>query len=114
MRKSPRADSDLPVVEIQYNVDFGGRFPSMTQSLRLSADAYDLLHGGLRFVVDPGQAGWPGWLGLAVLGALDYVTLSVPPFMSWRHEEWHRAVLGQSGIDSHDDVNDLPSTRERK
>jgi len=105
---SPQAAIDLPLVEIPYNVDFGGRFPSMAQSLRLSADAYDLLHSGLKFVVDPDQAGWQGWLGLALLGGLDYVTLSVPPFMSWRHEEWHRAVLGQYGIDSHDDVDDLP------
>jgi hypothetical protein len=99
---------ELPVADVPFNVAHGGRFPSMAQSLWITADAYELLHGGLRFALDPyGATGWNHLFAVLLLGAADLLTEALPPMLAWQHEEWHRAVMANRGIDSYDDVYKL-------
>ena len=102
---TPRVYADLPVVDLPFNADHAGRWPSMSQSLWISADAYEAMHTALRRVADPyGPPGWGRALGLVLVGGADLLTINLPPFMGWQHEEWHRAVMSNRGISSFDDI----------
>lgn len=106
--QTPRVYVDLPVLEAPFNTAHGGRWPSMGQSLWLSAGAYEVMHTALRQVADPyGPPGWGRFGGIALFAAVDFLTLSVPPFVAWQHEEWHRAVMSNRGIGSYNDVYNL-------
>jgi hypothetical protein len=99
---------ELPAADLPFNAAHGGRLPSMAQSLWITADAYELLHGGLRFALDPyGATGWNRFFAVMLLGAADFLTEALPPMLAWQHEEWHRAVMSNRGIDSYDDVYKL-------
>jgi|GEM_PF-6177385 len=92
---------EFPLLDFPYN---NGRAPSMRQSLQLSTDFYlaghnlildqiansdDIQHGQ--------QAGLWTLLGLV---AFDQAAGYLPLGNIWMHEEWHRASLGQRGINS--------------
>lgn len=94
---------ELPLLDLPYNVSHGGlRAPGMQQSLGVTAGFYDAAHGLLARVA-------PAHPRLRNVGVtiFDYFTLAVPFGDAWLHEEWHRAVLGQHGIDSRDEVWNL-------
>jgi hypothetical protein len=91
---------ELPVADIPYNVSHGGRFPSMYQSLSLTTDLYQVSH----LAFSQAKDSWPR-LSLIASGFCDLFILAyLPGGNSWLHEEWHRAVMGQYGINSFNDV----------
>jgi hypothetical protein len=103
--QTPRVYVELPLLDAPFNTAHGGRWPSMQQSLWLAADGYEVLHTALRRVADPyGPPGWNRFLGIALLVGADLLTINLPPMLAWQHEEWHRAVLANHGIDSFDDI----------
>lgn len=94
---------DFPLIDAPYNNRNGYTAPSMRQSLMFTKSFYQGAHHALEehFEDQPG-------LGLLSIIGLDVLFTWTPPGDSWLHEEWHRAVLGQYGIDSENDVYDLP------
>ena len=96
---------ELPLVDAPFSVRGGVSFPSMSQSLWISGDAYTLMHVALSKVASPwADGGSRRWLGILLVAGADLLTLGVPPFLAWQHEECHRAVMANRGIDSFDDV----------
>ena len=93
---------DLPVIELPYNFSHGARAPGMQQSLGIAAGVYEATHTLLARVA-------PNHPRLRNVGItiIDYLTIAVPLTDAWLHEEWHRAVLGQSGVNSRNDVWNL-------
>lgn len=92
---------DVPLVDLPYNARGGLRWPSMTQSLALSGDFYQVFHYGVGQAIDPYEGEW--WrrlLGRAVISAGDLLVTGLPPALTWQHEEGHRAVLGTQKISS--------------
>jgi hypothetical protein len=99
------APLELPLVDAPFSVRGGLSFPSMSQSLWIAGDAYTLMHVGLSKIASPwDDGGSKRWLGILLVASADLLTLAVPPFLAWQHEEWHRAVMANRGIDSFDDV----------
>jgi len=93
---------DIPVVDIPYNTAHGLRAPSIPQSLALGETFYEATHRGIQRALDDHK-----WLArLAIVGAdlVDTVILPLPGSDGWVHEEYHRAVLGQRGFGSRNDV----------
>lgn len=90
---------DLPLVDAPYNARFGGRAPSMPQSLGVTAGVYDVGHVAI-------QRAWGTHtrLAKATIGVADYFVTAAPFADAWLHEEWHRAVLGARGVGSANDV----------
>jgi hypothetical protein len=83
---------ELPLLDVPANT--GLSFPSMAQSLWITADLYELVHFGIS------RMGRKTWYGFLTESAFDATTIlvSVPFFAGWQHEEWHRAVLTTHGI----------------
>jgi hypothetical protein len=94
-------DVDVPVIDLPYNAAHGVRGPSMQQSLGLTAAFYDLSTLEIERLTGNHKL-----LGKTTTALFDVATLSVPfPFTDvWLHEEWHRAVMGNRGINSFNDV----------
>ncbi len=98
--------ADFPALDLPYNLQ-SPAWPSMQQALRFSTDAYQMLHWTTGHFLDPYRGGWHGfWSSLGVAG-IDMVATYLPPFDSWTHEEFHRAVMGSRGIGSYDEVYDF-------
>jgi hypothetical protein len=94
---------DIPVLDAPYNLARGVRGPSMAQSLAVTESFYELSHLGI-------QGLWGRHRSLARLsvGLFDILVASyLPAGDAWLHEEFHRAVMGNRGIDSFNDVYDL-------
>jgi hypothetical protein len=104
-----RIEYDFPLYDYPFN-DIGSySFPSMTQSLSLSKNLTQAIHYGLAsYGFSPGgdrrlkQRIWS--FGLM---ASEFFLIYLPGGYSWQHEEWHRAVLKNQGIDSYDGVYDF-------
>jgi hypothetical protein len=98
---------EAPLVDLPFTIGHGGAFPSMEQSLWITTDFYQAIHFGIGAWLDPptdhGRASHPV-LARLLVGALDILTVAVPPALAWQHEEWHRAVLSRYGIGSYDGV----------
>ncbi len=94
---------DFPIYDAPYNNSDGYTAPSMRQSLAITKDFYQFTHNAIaqRFPERRQARLW------ATIG-LDFLMTWLPPGDSWLHEEWHRAVMGQYGIDSYNDVYNLP------
>lgn len=91
---------DLPLADAPYNFDNGGRFPSMYQSLAITRDTYAVSHGifGLAYESHPIAS-------LLASGVNDMFLLAfLPGADAWVHEEGHRAVMGQYGIESYNEI----------
>lgn len=97
-----RVRLDLPLFDAPYNARFGGRAPSMQQSLAVTAGVYDVVHGGIARAL-----GQESLRAKAAITAFDVLSLAAPFTDAWLHEEWHRAVLGARGMGSFDDVYNL-------
>jgi hypothetical protein len=111
----PRAERlyfDVPALDLRENAVIGF-WPSMRQSLAITKDAYYLWHTAILAI--PYPENFPRELATALdyalIGVSDIVTVYVPPFMGWMHEEWHRAVMSRRGIKSTNDIYDLPFFR---
>jgi hypothetical protein len=93
---------EFPLLEAPYNVKNGARFPGMQQSLAITTDFYELAHAALGRIAPR----HPNWTKAGIVVA-DYLLSAVPLGDAWLHEEWHRAILGNRGIDSRNDVWNL-------
>ncbi|HEX8360938.1 MAG TPA: hypothetical protein VF613_12560 [Longimicrobium sp.] len=105
---TPRAPRlDFPLLDAPYNLEHGGRAPSMQQALAVTEGFYEASHLGIQRV-------WGDQKLLAKLSILtwDLLTIAVPGADAWVHEEYHRAVLGRRGIASHNDVYALDLSAE--
>ena len=103
---------ELPLVDAPYGTAHGWRAPSMAQAAAVSRD----LHTATDWAIDLGVAGacegracgrsparrWT--LETVSILAADALVMQLPAYAVWGHEEYHRAVLGQYGIDSRDDI----------
>jgi hypothetical protein len=90
---------DLPLADAPYNLRFGGRGPSMQQSLAVTAGVYDAAHLGIERAFGRRRV-----LGRTAIAAFDFFGSALPFADAWLHEEWHRAVLGNRGVGSFNDV----------
>ena len=83
--------------------DFPARhFPSMSQSLSLTASFYEISHTTIGDALQdrPQMAR----MAVALFDLTADALLPAPLSDTWLHEEWHRAVMGSRGIHSFDDV----------
>jgi len=107
---------ELPILDIPFVAANGGSFPSMEQSLWITAGLYQGLHVGIAKLADPYSQDWKRrLLGKLLVSAADVLTVEptpLPGFLGWHHEEWHRAVMSSRGIDSFDDVYRLQLNAE--
>lgn len=90
---------EMPVLDVPFNTDSATIFPSMAQSLALTKGFYLLSHTKIQASL----AESPRTAAFALLG-FDLLSLWLPLGSGWMHEEWHRAVLGVAGIDSHNGI----------
>ena len=94
---------DVTILDVPYNIAHGLRGPSMQQSLSLSASFYDETHSALQKVFGERHP----YLNKTAISLFDLMNdgyLPLPLADAWLHEEWHRAVLGNRGINSFNDV----------
>jgi hypothetical protein len=89
---------DVPLVDLPYNGD-DFRAPSMQQALGVTAGAYDAAHLGIERAFGRRRR-----LGRVAIAAFDVLGGALPFADAWLHEEWHRAVLGNRGVASFNDV----------
>ena len=93
---------ELPIVDLPDNAD---AVPTMQQSLAVSAAFYETSHAAIQSAFGERKR----W-GRAAVALFDFVTAAeiIPPGGdTWLHEEFHRAVMSNRGIDSHNDVYDF-------
>jgi hypothetical protein len=93
---------DIPVLELPYNTQHGIRAPGMQQSLAITTDFYEYTHAALARISSRHKV-----LTNVGITLFDYFTIAVPFADAWLHEEWHRAIIGNRGIDSKDEVWNL-------
>lgn len=107
--RGERLHLDLPLLDVHENAVLG-YWPSMRQSMATTKDAYYLVHGAIMAIPYPEffSNGVVNFFDYALIGAADFFSLAIPPFMGWHHEEWHRSVMSQYGISSYDDIYDFP------
>jgi hypothetical protein len=100
---------DLPLLDLPFNSQNNGSFPSMSQSLAISRTTYDLAHLGLEQFesIDPKAEGWDGFRSRLTYAGIDFLFFYLPGGSAWLHEEWHRAVMTHRGVSSKNDVYDL-------
>ncbi|HNX24598.1 MAG TPA: hypothetical protein PKG60_11170 [Spirochaetota bacterium] len=90
----------LPVIETPYNFSSGYSFPGMSQSLFITAGVSKATHQVIYGLFEQDK----NCLQFAAFVIWDYFLFTLPGGPAWLHEEWHRAVMGQYGIDSYNDV----------
>jgi len=102
---------ELPLLDLGFNVSHGGQAPSMAQSLAVARDFSTSLGWAVDLALrrawgdeDP-RGRWALELPLLALSAA--VSMELPFFVAWNHEEFHRAVMSRRGISSYDEVYDL-------
>ena len=100
-----RVHIELPILDLPDNYEGELRVPSMQQSLATGAAFYETSHAAIQSMFED-RSRW----GKAATALFDLVTTSqiVLPFGdAWVHEEFHRAVLSNRGIDSYNDVYEM-------
>ena len=100
---------DLTRLDLPFNLSHGGRFPSMDQSLALTAGFYTLSHSAISHLWT--QIYWGRYdtliaktLTIISVTLFDLSTVALLLADAWLHEEWHRAVMNHWGISSFNDV----------
>jgi hypothetical protein len=93
----------FPVIDSPYNTGNGYSFPSMNQSLMITKDSLQATHS----IVWNVTGSQDRFIKILILCAWDYFYFQLPGGTAWVHEEWHRAVMGQYGISSFNDVYNL-------
>lgn len=105
---------DMPLVTLPAQIDAyrttGGFFrsymnPGMENSLAYSTDFYTAAHFGLKKAFHFKKVGfWQIFLQRMSISAFDVLTMKLPLSFSWLHEEYHRGVMTQYGINSFNEV----------
>ena len=95
----------LPLLDLPYNTQDGFRAPSMQQSLAISSSFYEATHLTLERAF--GERKKLGRTAVVLFDLFSTVGLALPFGDVWLHEEFHRAVMGNRGIDSYNDVYDF-------
>lgn len=93
----------LPVIDMPYNLAHGYRGPSMEQALSISTGVYDAAVDGcgrLARVIGQKRRWLEELSGYGCSGLTIPLSVFLPPLSNWAHEEGHRAIHGQYGIDS--------------
>lgn len=93
----------LPLADIPYNFSKGYTFPGMNQSLCITKDFSQLSHNLVFHIMPPEQT----CLQMISIFAWDYLLFYLPGGPAWLHEEWHRAVMGQYGVSSYNDIYNM-------
>ena len=101
-RDTLRVRLELPLLDAPYNVAHGVRAPSMRQSLAVSEGFYEASHRAIRNAW--GGRKWPTRLSVLLWDYINVIEVPLPGADAWIHEEFHRAVLGNRGIGSFNDV----------
>jgi len=107
---------DLQLFDFPYQITAGntvgkGFFssyanPSMSQSLNLTASAYSGIHYGLHAAFHKRKKGY--LLEALSVGLCDFLLIWAPMGGGWLHEEYHRAVLTNFGVNSFNQMNTFP------
>lgn len=93
---------EFPILDFPYN---NGRAPSMHQSLKVSTDFYLAAHNYMldKLIGDtPIESGQR--ISILPIVLFDVASLWLPFGSTWMHEEWHRASIGQRGINSTNNI----------
>jgi len=93
---------EVPLYDFPYNQSSGYTFPSMAQSLYITKSFYQFSHNLIERNISSRF-----WRRTSIV-LFDVFSLYFPPGDAWLHEEAHRAVMGQYGIDSYNEVYDIP------
>ncbi|PRX24080.1 hypothetical protein BX659_12543 [Orenia metallireducens] len=102
---------ELPLVDAPFNYQDGFYLPSMNQSLKITKDYFKLGLMLLDKTMDKlnlkgNSSDQVFWRGMSyILFAVESSRL--PGADGWLHEEYHRAVLKNKGIDSYNGIYDL-------
>lgn len=96
----PDLKLDLTLLDAPFNTNHNYAFPSMEQSLGLTKGLYSTVHYAIQSAYGD-QHPFLSSLGI-VLADLGLEVL--PLGGAWLHEEFHRAILKNHGIRSHNDV----------
>ena len=104
---------DMPLVDLpsqihSYNTT-GGFFksymnPGMETSLAYSVDFYTAVHFGFKNIRIKKSKGAQIFLQRLLISGFDVLTQWLPLGIPWLHEEYHRAVMNQYGINSFNEV----------
>ena len=104
---------DMPLVtlpsQIQAYNTTGGFFssymnPGMENSLAYSTDFYTATHFGLKKALRFKSKFWTTFSQRMVISLFDVVSMQMPLAFSWLHEEYHRGVMTQYGVNSFNEV----------
>ena len=105
---------DMPLVTLPAQIDAykttGGFFksymnPGMENSLAYTTDFYTAAHFGLKKAFHFKKVGfWQIFSQRLSISAFDVLTMQFPLAFSWLHEEYHRGVMTQYGINSFNEV----------
>ena len=104
---------DMPLVtlpsQIQAYNTTGGFFssymnPGMENSLAYSTDFYTATHFGLKKALRFKSKFWTTFSQRMVISLFDVISMQMPLAFSWLHEEYHRGVMTQYGVNSFNEV----------
>ena len=104
---------DMPLVTLPSQTQAyhttGGYFssfmnPGMENSLAYSTDIYTAAHYGLRNAFHLESPYWNNFVKRLSVGLFDLMTTELPFGYSWLHEEYHRGVMTQYGVNSLNEV----------
>jgi len=101
-RQSFGIRTDIPFLDMPYNLSNGGRAPSMSQSLAIAEGFYEVAHPAIQRAF-----GTHTVLTNISLVLFDTFGGMLPAADGWLHEEFHRSVLGSRGVNSFDDIYKL-------
>jgi len=104
----------FPILDAPFNTNFGSiktsnnsPVPSMEQSINLTKNSIQLSHRYLLYNFDEVKFmnNYPffKFMGILTFDFLFYA-IPIPLNLTWLHEEWHRAVMGNKGIASSNDL----------
>jgi len=101
-RQSFGIRTDIPFLDMPYNLSNGGRAPSMSQSLAIAEGFYEIAHPAI-------QRAFGTHTVLTNISLVFFDTFGgmLPAADGWLHEEFHRSVLGSRGVNSFDDIYKL-------
>ncbi len=106
---------ELPLFDVPYGTAHGYRAPSFAQAGAIARDLHTATSWAIDLAFERGCEGRGCGSSPARRWALELSTIllanalewRLPFFAVWSHEEYHRAILGQYGVDSRNDVYDV-------